>query len=74
MTALKAQWAVYGGIMPGQDMAEYTMAWSYTSEDFEADGHVRGLRYHEKSALAHDYVRALEAGGLNHARLEYLWL
>lgn len=35
--ALKASWTVYGGIIPGEPIAEFTQRWEYTSEDLEAD-------------------------------------
>ena len=74
MVALKAQWAVYAGLIPGQDMTECTRAWSYTSVDFAADGGKRGERFEAMSSAAHAYADGMEVGGLNHVRVEYLWL
>jgi hypothetical protein len=35
--ALKAQWIVTAGVIPGQKMDEYSKAWYYTSPDYEKD-------------------------------------
>jgi hypothetical protein len=74
MVALKAQWVVSCGLIPGDVMMEYTRAWSYTSIDWQADGHKRGERWHAMSGEAHAYAVGLEDGGLNHVRVEFLWM
>jgi len=74
MDTLKAAWEVRAGLIPGQDMAEYSEAWLYTSADWQSDGERRGPLYHDKAAKAHAYAMKLEAGGLNHVRVEYLWV
>jgi len=74
MVALKAQWAVYAGLLPGQDMTEHTKTWSYTSLDYDKDGGARGFRWMGMGADAHAYAGQLAARGLNHVRVEYLWL
>jgi hypothetical protein len=74
MVALKAQWAVHAGLIPGEDMAEYTRGWQYTSQDFAKDGNKIGTRWSSMASEAHFYARELEVGGCNHVRVEYLWL
>jgi len=74
MVALKAQWIVYCGVIPGTDMLEHSRGWSYTSVDWDADGSRRGDRWHAAATEAHTYAAGLEEGGLNHVRVEYLWM
>lgn len=74
MNALKAQWGVVAGLIPGEQMPEYTRVWNYTSTDYEADGNQRGEIYRRCAAEAHGYASDLERGGLNFATVQYLWL
>lgn len=74
MIAMRAYWGVHAGLIPGEEMREYLGQWSYTSQDFEADGCVRGDRYKAMDKEARDYAAGLCFGGLNWVNVEYLWL
>lgn len=74
MLALKAQWVVKAGLIAGESMDGHARAWSYTSEDYEADGNHRGERFNRMAADANDYAMGLQEGGLNWVTLEYMWM
>lgn len=74
MNALKAQWVVRAGLIPGEAMDEYSKAWSYTSNDYTADGGKRGALFIESDTEANRHARDLRGGGLNWVTLEYLWM
>ena len=74
MMAAKAFWQVQAGLIPGQPMAQYNKAWSYTSQDYAEDGDERGYIFDEMRREAHDYATELERGGLNWVTLSYVWL
>ena len=74
MVALKAQWVVRAGLIPGDEMSEYTKAWSYTSVDFKEDGNARGERFSKMDMEAERYGAALRFGGLNWVNVEYMWM
>lgn len=74
MTAMRAYWGVRAGLIPGEEMPEYRRQWSYSSADYEADGHRRGERYKAMGTEARDYAAELSFGGLNWVNAEYLWL
>lgn len=72
--ALKAQWVVRGGFIPGEPMESYTEVWSYTSVHYEADGNRRGEEFERMDAEASRHAARLRAGGVNCVTLEYLWM
>lgn len=80
MNALKAQWVVRAGLIPHDEMPEYTQVWQYTSDDYKRDGgtpegrRAAGSRYMQCCVEAHRHAKQLEAGGLNWVTVEYLWL
>lgn len=74
MNALKAQWVVRAGLIPGDAMDDYSRAWSYTSNDYTADGGKRGERFTKADKEAHEWAGKLRDGGLNWVTLEYMWM
>lgn len=74
MNALKAQWVVRAGLIPGEAMTEYSKAWSYTSKDYSDDGNKRGGIFFRAAVEADSYAGDLRDGGLNWVTLEYLWM
>lgn len=75
MTALKAQWAVVANqLMAGQADAFHTRAWSYTDEDFLADGRRKGDRFYAMKREADEYAAKLQGQGFNWVKTEYIWL
>ena len=72
--ALKAQWVVQGGLIPGQPMEEYSRFWSYTSAHYEEDGGKRGNAFDTVQKEASEYATRLENGGLNWVTLSYIWM
>lgn len=72
--ALKAMWEVTAGLIPEEPMQEYTRAWVYTSNDYEADGNKRAVRFGSKDEEAREYVKHLTKGGLNWVNFSYIWL
>jgi len=74
VNALKAQWAVYAGLIPSEPMPEYTKAWSYTSDDYAADGNKRGALFFKAASAADRYANDLRDGGLNWVTTSYIWM
>lgn len=74
MNALKAQWVVRAGLIPGDEMTEYRKVWSYVSNDYALDGNKRDARYAAMMVEASAYAADLQGGGLNWVNLEYMWM
>jgi hypothetical protein len=80
LLALKAQWAVYAGVIPGKPEPEFTKAWEYTSADYESDCQLPDepeamSAYRRMAGEAQAYAASLQdPRGLNWVRLEWMWL
>ena len=81
MNALKAQWTVTAGVIPGKEDPKHTCVWTYTSEDYHKDeetareDHNKLTIFAEKSALANAYVLTLSHPSIvNWVKLEFIWL
>jgi hypothetical protein len=72
--ALKANWAVTAGLIPGTEMPEYSKGWFYTSGDWDKDEWKRGAIWRGMADAAHGYAKELEDGGLNWVKVEFIWL
>ena len=76
--ALKAQWTVTAGLIPGRLMPEYTRAFQYTSADVEHDRNNGGVNaddshFRTTAREVNEYVMHLQSGGMNFVDLNYVW-
>ena len=79
--ALKAQWSVTAGVIPGQVMPEHTKVWHYLSEDYEEDQRTLArsdtevTRFQAISKEAREYCDSLtDPRALNWVKLEWMWM
>lgn len=78
--ALKAAWEVRAGIIPGQPMEEFSKAWHYTSQDYEADcampvDTAEQSRFQRMAAEARAYADGLvDPRRLNWVTCTWMWL
>lgn len=79
---LKGQWVVRAGVIPGEEIAQFTRVWLYTSQDDEEDRLAnpdgKDLAYHSRLAKmraeALDYYLQVSLPQLNNwATLEFTW-
>lgn len=78
LLALKAQWHVSAGIIPGTPMPEHSRAWNYTSADYEADYKLpedQPTKFVAMRTEAQAYADQLfDPRVLNWVKLEWIWL
>ena len=74
MAALKAQWVVAAGLVPGEPMERYGRTWQYTSTDYQLDGNRRGAVFERCQQVVRDYVEYLQSAGLNWVTQGYVWM
>lgn len=82
MVALKGQWTVRAGVIPGQALENFTRVWRYTSQHDEKDRAANPNRdpaYHsifaKLRAEAMDYYLQVSLPQLNNwAAIEFIWL
>ena len=75
MNALKAQWVVTAGLIPGQPMDEYEKAFVYTSQMYEEDRHNPVMAYYELLNKAHyDAKEISNPGMVNCVNVSFVWI
>lgn len=76
--AMKAQWTLTAGILPGEPMPEFTKQWSYTNVDHKKDQGVPSEEptiYSEKIDEVYDLAKGMcNPGYVNWVKVEFIWL
>jgi len=80
--ALKAQWTVHAGVIPGQSLPLFTRTWQYTSMEDDLDRHDNPdgnpafhSRLSKMRAEVMDYYLQVSLPQLNNwATIEFIWL
>jgi hypothetical protein len=90
MEALKAQFSVRAGVIPGEAMPELTKGWPYLSSDYAEDGRIYqewlakpeaergpmpGSRFLEmRDAAIEEYKRLTDPARVNWVQMGFMWL
>lgn len=73
MSALKGQWTVTAGIVPGALEKNYTRHWVYTSDDLASDKN--GEKWNRLKNEAYDYAKEItDPAKVNWVAVDWVWL
>ena len=78
--ALKAQWVVTAGVVPGESMKEYQKVWHYDSYHFDKD--VADREHSEIQSVfvatikeVHDYAMSItDPSRINWVKTDFMWM